>query len=157
MITLAQIHITKICFTPELFESANKVNKYMKGKWLNKLLCSSSKELSRVNQVGTSLMVQQLKLHVPIHEGGGSTPGQTAKIPHTLWPKIKTQNIKYRQYCNKLHKDFKNRSPSETNKQTNKQKQVYYGGKSDSKYDLQSIEKIYTLHTNISGNRHNKM
>ena len=121
MITLAQIHITKICFTPELFESANKVNKYMKGKWLNKLLCSSSKELSRVDQVGTSLMVQQLKLHVPIHEGVGSTPGQTAKIPHTLWPKIKTQNIKYRQYCNKLHKDFKNRSPSETNKQTNKQ------------------------------------
>ena len=43
MITLAQIHITKICFTAELFELANRV-KYMKGKWLNKLLCSSSKE-----------------------------------------------------------------------------------------------------------------
>ena len=38
-----------------------------------------------------------------------------------------------------------------------KKDQVYYGGKSDSKYDLQSIEKIYTLHTNISGNRHNKV
>ena len=118
MITLAQIHITKICFTPELFESANKVNKYMKGKWLNKLLCSSSKEWSRVDQVGTSLMVQQLKLHFPIHEGVGSIPGQRAKIPHTLWTKIKTQNIKYKQYCNKFHKDFKNGSPSKKKKKT---------------------------------------
>ena len=116
MITLAQIHITKICFTPELFESANKVNKYMKGKWLNKLLCSSSKEWSRVDQVGTSLMVQQLKLHFPIHEGVGSIPGQRAKIPHTLWTKVKTQNIKYKQYCNKFHKDFKNGSPSKKKK-----------------------------------------
>ena len=33
-------------------------------------------------------------------------PGQEAKIPHASWPK--TQNIKQKQYCNKLNKDFKN-------------------------------------------------
>ena len=97
-------------------------------------------------------MVQQLKLHFPIHEGVGSIPGQRAKIPHTLWTKIKNQNIKYKQYYNKFQKDFKNGSPSKKEK---KKDQVYYGGKSDSKYDLQSIEKKYILHTNISGNRQN--
>lgn len=40
-------------------------------------------------------------------------------------------------------------------KKKKKKDQVYYGGKSDSKYDLQSIEKKYILHTNISGNRQN--
>ena len=33
-------------------------------------------------------------------------PGQSAKIPHALWPK--TQNIKQKQYCYKFNKDFKN-------------------------------------------------
>ena len=37
--------------------------------------------------------------------GTGSGPGQGAKIPHASWPK--KQNIKQKQYCNKLNKDFK--------------------------------------------------
>ena len=37
----------------------------------------------------------------------GSIPGQGAKIPYASWPKA--QNIKQKQYCNKLNKDFKNR------------------------------------------------
>ena len=38
--------------------------------------------------------------------GGGSIPGQGAKIPHALWPK--TQNIKkQKQYCNKFNKPLK--------------------------------------------------
>ena len=36
----------------------------------------------------------------------GSIPGWEAKSPHTLWPK--SQNIKWKQYCNKSNKDFKN-------------------------------------------------
>ena len=32
-------------------------------------------------------------------------PGQGVKFPHTSWPK--NQNIKQKQYCNKLNKDFK--------------------------------------------------
>ena len=36
----------------------------------------------------------------------GSIPGWEAKIPHALQPK--NQNIKQKQYCNKLNKDFKN-------------------------------------------------
>ena len=38
--------------------------------------------------------------------GVGSIPGQGAKIPHDSWPK--NQNVKQKQYCNKLNKDFKN-------------------------------------------------
>ena len=36
----------------------------------------------------------------------GSIPGQRAKVPHALWPK--NQNIKQKQCCNKINKDFKN-------------------------------------------------
>ena len=36
----------------------------------------------------------------------GSIPIQGAKILHDLWPK--NQNIKQKQCCNKLNKDFKN-------------------------------------------------
>ena len=35
----------------------------------------------------------------------GSTPGQTAKTPHTSQPK--NQNRKQKQYCNTFNKDFK--------------------------------------------------
>ena len=38
--------------------------------------------------------------------GAGSIPGQRARIPHAWGPK--NQNIKQKQYCNKLNKDFKN-------------------------------------------------
>ena len=42
----------------------------------------------------------------PSNAGGvGSIPGQGAKIPHALGPK--NQNIKQKQYCNKINKDFK--------------------------------------------------
>ena len=36
----------------------------------------------------------------------GLIPGWGAKIPHASQPKI--QNIKQKQYCNKVNKDFKN-------------------------------------------------
>ena len=36
-----------------------------------------------------------------------SIPGRGAKIPHASSPK-KKQNIKQKQYCNKVNKDFKN-------------------------------------------------
>ena len=36
----------------------------------------------------------------------GLIPGQGAKILHASQPK--SQNIKQKQYCNKLYKDFKN-------------------------------------------------
>ena len=48
-------------------------------------------------------MVKILPSHA---ESVGLTPGQEAKIPHTLRPK--TQNIKQKQYCNKFNEDFKN-------------------------------------------------
>ena len=37
--------------------------------------------------------------------GVGSIPGWKAKIPNALRPK-KLQNVKQKQYCNKVHKDF---------------------------------------------------
>ena len=37
--------------------------------------------------------------------GVGSSPGWGARIPHASWPK--SQNIKQKQYCNKLNRDFK--------------------------------------------------
>ena len=36
----------------------------------------------------------------------GLIPGQGAKIPRTLQPE--NQNMKWKQYCNKFNKDFKN-------------------------------------------------
>ena len=38
--------------------------------------------------------------------GAGSIPGRQAKIPHASGPK--SQNIKQKQYCRKINKDFKN-------------------------------------------------
>ena len=38
---------------------------------------------------------------LPSNAGGaGSTPGWRAKVPHASWPK--NQNIKQKQYCNKI-------------------------------------------------------
>ena len=53
----------------------------------------------------TSLVAQRLRL--PFNAGGvGPIPGQGTKIPHASKPK--TQNIKQKQYCNRVNKDFKN-------------------------------------------------
>jgi len=38
--------------------------------------------------------------------GVGLIPGQGAKFLYALWPKY--QNIKQKQYCNIINKDFKN-------------------------------------------------
>ena len=46
----------------------------------------------------------------------GSIPGRGAKIPHASGPK--NQNIKQKQYCNKINKDFKN-GPHEKKKKNN--------------------------------------
>ena len=44
--------------------------------------------------------------------GGGSIPGQGAKLPHASWPKKKKkkkqQSMKQKQYFNKFNKDFLN-------------------------------------------------
>ena len=49
----------------------------------------------------------------PSNTGGmGSTPGQSAKILHSSGPK--NQNVKLKQYCNELNKDFKKWSLSKT-------------------------------------------
>ena len=43
---------------------------------------------------------------LPSNAGGaGLIPGQGAKIPHALWPKIQNTE-KQKQYCNKFNKDF---------------------------------------------------
>ena len=43
----------------------------------------------------------------PSNAGGvGSISGQGAEIPHVSWPK--NQNIKQKQYCNKVNKDDRN-------------------------------------------------
>ena len=57
---------------------------------------------------GTSLVVQWLRLHVPMQrvQAPGAVPGQRAKIPHASRPK--TQNITQKHCCNKFNKDFKN-------------------------------------------------
>ena len=44
---------------------------------------------------------------LPSNAGGaGSAPGQGAKIQHVSQPK--SQNIRQKEYCNKVNKDFKN-------------------------------------------------
>ena len=45
--------------------------------------------------------------------GAGLIPGWGARIPHPSGPK--NQNIKQKQYCNKLNKDFKKWSTSKKN------------------------------------------
>ena len=43
----------------------------------------------------------------PSNAGGvSSSPGQGAKMPHAMWPKV--QSITQMHYCNKFSKDFKN-------------------------------------------------
>ena len=59
-----------------------------------------------MTQVGTSLAVQWLGLCLPMQGGMGLIPGQGAKIPHASWPE--SQNVKQKQYGNKLNKDFVN-------------------------------------------------
>ena len=61
----------------------------------------------------TFLVVQWLRLHLPVEGVAGSIPGWEAKIPHALRPQdtknTKYQiprNIKQKQDCNKFHKDF---------------------------------------------------
>ena len=59
--------------------------------------------------IGTSLVVQWLRLRLPMQGGAGSIPGWGAKIPQASGPK--NQNIKQKQYGNKFNKDFKNGPP----------------------------------------------
>ena len=50
---------------------------------------------------------------------GSSVPGWGTKIPHASY---KNQNIKQKQYCNKLNKDFKN-GPHQKKKKNFKEKE----------------------------------
>ena len=47
-----------------------------------------------------------VKTSPSISGGVGLIPGQGGKIPHASRPK--NQNIKQKQYCNRVNKDFKN-------------------------------------------------
>ena len=55
----------------------------------------------------TFLVVQWLRLRLPMQRGTGWIPGEGANIPHALWPKNQKINNK-KQYCNKFNKEFKN-------------------------------------------------
>ena len=55
---------------------------------------------------GTSLAVQQLRLHASTAGGTGSIIGQGTKFPYASWPKH--HNIKQKQYYNKFNKYLKN-------------------------------------------------
>ena len=50
----------------------------------------------------TSPGAQWLRLCLPVQGEWGSIPGLGAKFPRAFRPE--SQNIKQRQYCNKLHK-----------------------------------------------------
>ena len=54
---------------------------------------------------GTSLAVQWLRLHLSNAGGVGSIPGRGAEIPNASGPK--NQNVKQKQRCDKFNKDFK--------------------------------------------------
>ena len=58
-----------------------------------------------LQNLGTSVVVQWIRLHRPVQEVLGSTPGQGAKTPHASSPKPQTINPK--QYYNKFNRDFK--------------------------------------------------
>ena len=68
--------------------------------------CLSQPGLLSLNAIGTSLVVLWLRIHLPFQRGVGLIPGQGGKIPHASRPK--KQNIKQKQYCNRVNKDFKN-------------------------------------------------
>ena len=59
------------------------------------------------NKLGASLAVQGLR---PPSSAGvaNSIPGWGANTPHDWWPE--NQNIKQKQYCNKLNKDLKKKN-----------------------------------------------
>ena len=62
------------------------------------------------NTCGTSLAVQRLRLCLPMQGDTGLIPGGGAKIPRASRPKNQSKDIKQKQYCNKVNKDFKNGS-----------------------------------------------
>ena len=72
---------------------------------------------------GLPLAVQRLRLPFKA-EGVGLIPGQGAEIPDALWPK--NQNIKQKQCCNKLNRDFKN-GPHQKKKKKNLKKNFFKG------------------------------
>ena len=72
------------------------------------------------SRVGTSLAVQWLRLHCPVHEA----QVQFLSREHVLWPKIIIViTIKQKQYCNKFKKDFKNGPHKKNNLKRKKRKQ----------------------------------
>ena len=59
-------------------------------------------------------------INTSLSSAGGlsSIPGWGTKIPHTSWPK--KQNIKQRQYCNKLKNDLKKKKEKKSKEKTKK-------------------------------------
>ena len=58
--------------------------------------------------MGTSLEVQLLRLHRPMQgTQGRSLVKELRSHTHMPWGQ-KSENVKQKQYCNKLNKDFKN-------------------------------------------------
>ena len=57
-------------------------------------------------------------------QGVGWIPDQKAKILHVSWPK--NPNIRYKQYCKKFNKDFKN-GPHQKKKKSLEKKIITFG------------------------------
>ena len=53
-------------------------------------------ELLKITVQGTSLVVQWLRLHLPMHGGMGSIPGGRTKIPNAEWYIQIMEKKKYR-------------------------------------------------------------
>ena len=64
------------------------------------------------------LVVQWLRLYLPLQLGLGSIPGQGTKIPHAWCPR--NWNIKQIQYCNKFNKGLKKNGPHYTHQKKKK-------------------------------------
>ena len=56
--------------------------------------------------IGTSLVVQWLRLHLPLQRVQVQSLVGELRFPYALEPT--NQNMKQKQYCNKLNRDFKN-------------------------------------------------
>ena len=76
--------------------------------------------------LGTFLVVQGLKLCLPMQGGADKISGGGAKVLHASRPK--NQNIKQKQYYNKFNKDFKNgpyQKERKKNKEGRKEKEMH--------------------------------
>ena len=85
---------------------------------------------------GTSLAVQWLRFCLPMQGSASLIPGRGAETPRASCPRKTKQNMKQKQYCNKLKKGFK-KGPH--------QKKIFK--KSTGIRDIRTWFKYYNVHT----------